>query len=401
MIEAKVGESRVIDKGALGFLNNTLRDIMSAVHAECGSLFLFDSDHKELVLNSFYNSKNLYLQGLRKRMGEGVAGKIADIKAPILVKDIGRDVRFQRNGFSHYRTNSFISVPLFIAGDFIGLINVADKTTGEPFSEKDLTFVTAIAKYASHSVEVMLNWGELKQEKDALDAQKSQLEKYATVGKLAAGVVHEVNNPLDGVIRYTNMLLNQIDSNSVAHEYLSEIKKGLNRIANTTKSLIEFSHRVNSGSAQAKKYVDIHSLIDEAIGALHKDMLNGIAITRTYDRSLPKILDMGLSHVVTNMIKNSLDAMPMGGTLEISTAVDDKTAQLTFKDSGFGISRKVLDRIFEPFFTTKGIGKGTGLGLSICNEIIHTYKGKIKAESEEGKGSSFIILIPKRHLENG
>jgi signal transduction histidine kinase len=240
----------------------------------------------------------------------------------------------------------------------------------------------------------------LRQEKEKLAKQKSTLEKYASVGKLAAGVVHEINNPLDGIIRYTNILLEQMESNSVVREYLLEVKKGLNRLTNITKSLLEFSHQVNSDTAQIKKYVDLHELIDESLVVL-EDKLNGsIQINKNYKEGLPKILDFGLSHVVANIIKNSLDAMPKGGSLDIATDVRDSMLEIIFKDSGLGIPGEIRGRIFEPFFTTKSIEKGTGLGLAICKEIIDKYEGSIEVQSYPGKGSIFTILVPKKYLEH-
>jgi len=101
-----------------------------------------------------------------------------------------------------------------------------------------------------------------------------------------------------------------------------------------------------------------------------------------------------------NLIKNALDAMPEQGQLEISTEIKDGRLRIYFKDTGVGIPEELQERIFEPFFTTKSIEKGTGLGLSICKEIVHKYDGEIKVSSAPGQGSTFIILLPERHLEN-
>lgn len=373
-------------------LNDTLKDIMSVINAECGSLFIFDSKNKELVLDQFYNSGNFSIKGLKQGMGEGISGKVADIKTPILVKDITRDSRFRRNGFKHYRTNSFISVPLIASGELLGLINLADKSSGEPFSEKDLECAVAISKCACLVVDTFYN----------LDKQKLHLEQYASVGKLAAGIVHEINNPLDGVIRYTNILLEQMEnnSNSTAKEYLLEVKRGLNRIANITRSLLEFSHQVNFHPKQVKKYIDMHGLIDESLSLLRYKLNGNIQIDKRYKDNLPKILDLGLSHVVINIIKNALDAMPGGGTLAISTDIDDSVVEISFEDTGSGIPLDIRNRIFEPFFTTKAIDKGTGLGLAICNEIITKYDGRIEVDTSCGQGSTFTIVIPKKYLEN-
>ncbi len=370
-------------------LNNTLKEMMSVVGAECGSLFLFNSNSRELVLNSFYNSGNLNLQGLRQKVGDGISGKVIDMQTPILVKDISTDSRFNRNGFNHYRTNSFISIPLLSQRGILGLINLADKSSGEPFSEKDLEFAVVLSKYVCLAIENLET------------SVGVELEKYASVGKLAVGIVHEINNPLDGVIRYTNILLEQMSEDSVSKEYLLEIKKGLNRITNITKSLLQFSYQVGANSSQVEKYVDINMLIEEALDTM-EDRLNGkIMVNKRYKERLPRILDFGLAHIVTNIIKNALDAMSdSGGTLDISTDVKDSSVRIIFQDTGPGISAEIRDRIFEPFFSTKSIDKGAGLGLSICKEIINRYDGNIEVNSSPGKGAAFNILIPKRYLEN-
>jgi len=381
------------------FLNSALKDIMSVVSAECGSLFLFDSHNKELVLNSFYNSGQLSITGLKKKIGEGIAGKVSDIKLPILVKDIDRDLRFRRNGFNHYKTKSFISIPLFTSRGLLGLVNLADKSSGEAFSDKDLESAVAVAKYACFGVENFQDYIELRQGEEDFNKQKSLLEKYASVGKLAAGVVHEINNPLDGIIRYTNILLEQIEDNSASKEYLLEVKKGLNRIANITKSLLAFSHQVNSNASQLKKYIELHTLIEEPLEVLRSKLNVNIRIDKKYKSNLPKILDLGLSQVAANIIKNALDAMPEGGTLEISSGIKDSLVEIIFKDTGIGMPSEIRERIFEPFFTTKAIEKGTGLGLSISREIVNKYEGRIEVESSPGKGSTFTVLIPRKYLE--
>ncbi|MCX5702888.1 MAG: ATP-binding protein, partial [Candidatus Omnitrophica bacterium] len=383
-----------------GFLNTTLKEMLAALEADCGSLFLFDVDNKELVLDSLYNSGDMHLKGLRQRIGEGVSGKVVNIKMPVLVKDINQDARFKRNGFQHYRTSSFISIPLFSSKGLMAVINIADKSNGQPFSEKDLNIASLICRYACLNVDNTICYLELKEQKDTLEKQKMALEKYASVGKLAAGVVHEVNNPLDGIIRYANILLNELEQNSLAHEYLMEIKRGLNRIANITKSLLDFSHQINSTSAQNKRYVDIHRLVEESLDVFSERVNGSIRVNKKYQKDLPRILDLGLAHVVINIIKNALDAMPEAGALEISTSLNNGAIEISFKDTGAGMPVSIKEQIFEPFFTTKDIDKGTGLGLAICNEIINKYEGKIEVESSEGKGSKFVISIPRKYLEN-
>ena len=281
------------------------------------------------------------------------------------------------------------------------LINLTDKKKREDFNEHDLETANLIVKYASMALDIYQKTYQAVQEKRELNKQKDALEKYASMGKLAAGIVHEINNPLDGIIRYTNMLLSQSEENQISRDYLLEIKSGLNRIANITKSLLEFSHLVNSKSHQAKNYIEIASLIDDSLDIMAKTKENNVKVVKKYADALPKILDLGLQHVFVNIIRNAFEAMPGGGELNISSIKDNGTIKINFKDSGCGISEELKENIFEPFFTTKvSERKGTGLGLAMCKEIMDKYEGKIEFQSVPQKGTIFSVSIPKKFMEN-
>lgn len=374
-------------------LNNTLKDLMSALNAECGSLFLFDTQQQSLVLESFHNTNNLSIKGLKKRIGEGISGKVATSPSPVLVRNLDEDRRFSKNGFTHYKSNSFISIPVFSSKRLLGLINLADKTANVSFDEKDLRLVVTVVKYAALSIDMLQDYLEIQKQKEAM-------EKYASVGKLAAGIVHEINNPLDGIIRYNNILLKQLEENPIVREYLLAVKNGLGRIANITKSLLEFSRLVNSGVTRIKHYVDLHQVIDDALYSLSGRTNPTIVIDKNYSVTMPKVMDFGLSHVVINILNNAIDAMPGGGSLVIQTEIDDMFIKVHCRDSGVGVPQEIKERIFEPFFTTKSIEKGTGLGLAICKEIVLKYGGEIALDSSPGHGSTFTILIPASYLEH-
>jgi K+-sensing histidine kinase KdpD len=386
---AEINKEKVNEETLKELLHLALREIMSVLGADSGSLFLFDYTRNDLVLDLLYNDSALNVRGLRQQIGQGVAGKVADIKEPVLVKDIKSDFRFKRNGYRHYRTDSFISIPLMTEKGLIGVINIADKHDRKPFEAKDLDFASSICKFATLALD----------RPEKLDKKKVLLEKYASLGKLAAGVVHEINNPLDGIIRYTNMLLGRLENSSAEREYLLEVQKGLARISNISRSLLEFSHLVNSEGLHNKKFVDIHDIIEESLVSVISKYGGTIQVVRNYNKSLPRILDIGLSHVFGNIITNAYDAMGGKGKLEITTDKNYSMVKISFKDSGFGIPDEIKDRIFEPFFTTKPI-KGTGLGLAICNEIISKYHGAIEVHSSNGDGSIFNVLIPGKYLEH-
>ncbi len=400
MVDKPIDTSIEAEFQVRNFLQETLKEIMAVFKVECGSLFLFDAKTKELVLESFYNAHQIPVKGIKFQIGEGVSGKVVANKTPVLVKDIDRDIRFHKNGFKHYQTKSFISVPLASPDGVLGVINLADKVSGEPFTEQDLDFATSLIQYAGVNAYNICLAEKLKREKEALDKQKSMLEKYASVGKLAAGVVHEINNPLDGIIRFTNMLLTQVDNNSVTREYLLEIKKGLNRIDNTTKSLLQFSHQVNQSSSRVKTYVDVQSSIEDSLSVFGQRMRGCVEVMTNFSPRRIRILDIGIAHVFINIIKNALDAMPAGGKLSIATDLKDSYVEVIFKDSGVGIQPEIKAKVFEAFFTTKNVDQGTGLGLAICREIINRYEGNIEVESVCGQGSTFRVVISKKFIEH-
>ncbi len=402
MTNVAAAESHYIKNFLRILLNNTLKEIMSLINAETGSFMLFDPKSNELVMDSFYNSHEQYLEGLRKKIGEGVSGKVIDIRKPVLVKDICSDGRFKCNGFSHYSTNSFISIPLFNSqGGLLGIVNIADKASRESFTEKDLETAQTLCKYACITVDNLLHLERLRQERELLYKQKADLEKYASVGKIAAGVIHEINSPLDGVIRFTNILLNQSEDNSIVREYLLEIKSGLERITHITKSLLIFSYHTNSASLlQMKKYVSLNKLLDDTLEMFSERFNHTITVKRNFREPVPRVLDLGLQYIFTNIIKNALDAMQDTGTLTVTTDILDALIEIRISDTGTGMPPEITSRIFEPFFTTKTIDKGTGLGLAICREIINKYEGTISVESTEDAGSTFIIHIPSKHFEN-
>ena len=139
-------------------------------------------------------------------------------------------------------------------------------------------------------------------------------------------------------------------------------------------------------------------MVEDALSLCRQAILSGrIKIEKNYTDVLPKVIDKGLCRIFSNLVKNAFDAMPEGGILKITTAREDDSLLVSFKDSGCGIPDDVKDKIFTPFFTTQPVGKGVGLGLPICFEVVQRYKGKIEAISKVHEGTEFKICLP---LEN-
>jgi len=381
-------------------LNDTLMRLKTLLMAETASLFVFDGERQELVLNAVLNEKKARLTGMRQRLGDGIAGSVAALRQAVLVKDIRKDPRFTPQPFHRYLTNSFICVPLTSAEGLIGIVNISDKKTGHAFSEEDFELACLVSRLMAQIIEVELKAQKLVREIKALKDEKEKgrqerlfLEKFASLGRLAGGIVHEINNPLDAVTRYTNLLIEKDLEKNVAREYLDEIKVGLTRMNKITRSLLEFSQQLKDSDRQ--ELVDVNATVEEALSLFRHGLCGGnIRIQKEYDAFLPRVLDKGLCRVFSNMIRNAFDAMPEGGTLTIRTARDNGHLLVTFRDTGVGMEREVQEKLFTPFYTTKPVGKGVGLGLPICFEVVKRYGGRIDVESVPGLGTTFAVRLP-------
>jgi signal transduction histidine kinase len=216
-------------------------------------------------------------------------------------------------------------------------------------------------------------------------------ERLAVVGKLAARVAHELNNPLDGILRFTNLAMRSRPENDPSRQYLMECRKGLQRMAKIISSLLEFSRSTYFSCEDAQ----VNSLLGDAICAMEQAIVsNSVRVVRQFSPNLPSIRSGNMYQAFLNIIKNAIEAMPDGGLLTISTGQRDGHLIVKIADTGPGMAEDVQKKIFEPFFTTKAPGHGTGLGLAISRDIIEKYQGRITMESQVGKGTAFTIEVP-------
>jgi len=227
-----------------------------------------------------------------------------------------------------------------------------------------------------------------------------QSEKQASVGRLAAGVAHEINNPLTGVLTYTHMLLRRKDLEDDIRSDLQTIAESTERVRKIVKGLLDFSRQTKLD----REPTDVNVLIRTSISLIENQaLLKGVSIHFNQGDNLPSVtLDRSqMQSVLLNMIINALDATTAGGSINLYTtpglSAGDyarKGIEITIADTGAGIESKDLDRLFEPFFTTKEIGKGTGLGLAVSFGIVQRHGGTIRVQSEVGKGTRFFIWLP-------
>jgi len=227
--------------------------------------------------------------------------------------------------------------------------------------------------------------------------QKAQLaSRLASVGELASGVAHEINNPLTGVIGYAHLLLDRKDIPQDIRHDLEIINEGAQRVAAIIRKLLTFARQ----QKPEQKFANINEIIGTTLDLRAYELAsNNIRVAFQPARDLPMtIVDPGqLQQVFLNLIINAETAMKLAhgrGKLSIKTEHIDNTMRISFKDNGPGIAKGNLERIFDPFFTTREIGQGTGLGLNVCHGIITEHKGKIWVESKLGRGATFIVELP-------
>jgi PAS domain S-box-containing protein len=220
-------------------------------------------------------------------------------------------------------------------------------------------------------------------------------EKMASLGKLAAGIAHEINNPLGGILIYSSLMMEDLPEDDPRRGDLVRIVQEAGRCKEIVKSLLEFARQTEP----KMEPTDINRAISDGLFFLvNQALFHNIHIVKKLDSFLPFVRGNAgqLKQVFMNIIVNAAEAMHGNGTLTITTfpAPDRKTVFVEFTDTGEGIPAENFTRIFDPFFTTKEVGKGTGLGLATSYGIIEDHGGKISVKSKLGEGTTFIIELP-------
>lgn len=248
---------------------------------------------------------------------------------------------------------------------------------------------------------------ERTRELEEAQQQIVQSEKMAAVGQLAAGVAHELNNPLGGILGYAQFGLEKLERGGVTEEdlghyrrYLSDIEVQARRCKLIVKNLLKFSR---SSAKTEFEYFDVNHALDETfVFSKHQLDMNNVELVTKLGEDLPQIYGNAnlLQQVFTNLILNGMQAMPEGGQLVVETVHNPPigdlpgSVEINFTDNGVGISEENMKKILEPFFTTKKVGQGTGLGLSVSYGIVQEHGGDIKIQSKVGVGSTFTVVLP-------
>ena len=228
-----------------------------------------------------------------------------------------------------------------------------------------------------------------------VEGQLAQAERFAAVGKVASKVAHELNNPMDGILRYLNLAIRVIARGDLekATQYLHQCRVGLGRMVQIISELLEFSR----STCPAFESAPLDQIVQEAVKAMESQTKGiDIKVSREFSGDMPRFRNSNLFQVFSNLIKNAADAMEGAGELQIAISDSDNVLTVEFRDTGSGFRPENAEAIFEPFFTTKSRGRATGLGLglAICKDIVEKYNGRITARNVPAGGSIFTVHLP-------
>jgi PAS domain S-box-containing protein len=250
--------------------------------------------------------------------------------------------------------------------------------------------------YVTHVVEV---WRDVT-ERSLLEVQLSHSERLASVGMLAAGVGHEINNPLASMLAAVEVLgrwlgRRRFEEGALreASEAIEVLEHEIDRCRQTTEKLI----LLGRAYATTPSWVDLNRAVLDTLALLRYELRKrGIEAVERIEPELPQVWarEAGVRGVCMNIMINAVQAMTSGGTLTVTTRRAGDRVELVIEDTGTGIAPEHLDRIWDPFFTTKPVGQGTGLGLSITNRIVTRHGGTIRVESKPGEGTRFLVELP-------
>lgn len=303
-------------------------------------------------------------------------------------------------------TDAVMLIPLSLNERLVGIINLSKKANLKRYNAADLHFLNILKNQSTIAISNSLLYQDIEEQvkqrtSELVETQKQLIhaEKLATVGTLAGGVAHEINNPLTAILTNVQMLLSENIINGDSKDSLQLIEEATRRCRTIVQGLMTYAKKPLENSEVSK--VNLFNVINKVTSFLGYQMEQEnikIVIEAQEGDYFVSGNHNEFEQVVTNMVLNAKDAIKHirnSGMIQISLVNDGKWIKMIIKDDGVGMPKEIISKIFDPFFTTKEVGKGTGLGLSICQSIVEKHKGVITVQSEVNKGTAFTVKLPK------
>jgi two-component system NtrC family sensor kinase len=390
-------------------LQLVLHRAMTAVQATIGSIMLLDPHTQTLRIAAAEGLEDAVVVSTTVRVGEGIAGKVAQTGEPVLVEDVEQDARFGKANDPKYATSSFICLPLRAQDRIIGVLNLSKKSGQTAFGALDLKFLSTLLGHIGFAVE---NARLLKEAKEAalklrqvVHEKSSQLElaqqqlrqsgKFSAPHQLIARMSHELRTPLTTAMSYAQLLVGKVEDKQLRQIALRLFYE-TQRATDTVRNLLAFVEQPRPD----KHPENLNDIVTKALERKAYDLRSGnIAVEAELTPELPAILldasqlHQVFLHVLNNACQAMADYSP-ARQLRIQTSQGGQNLRVEIADTGPGIAAEHLPHVFTPFFTTKSQGKGLGLGLSIARDIIRAHQGTISVHSQEGKGTTVVMELP-------
>ena len=374
-----------------------MQGVREILQVEVGSLILVDEELGELVFRKTLSPQQSWVTGRSFRPGEGIVGHVVATGTPHLVNDVSQDPFFlpRVDAITGLEARAILCVPLFVRDRTVGAIEVINKPSGA-FTEADLDLLQTIAGAVAVAVENAQLYTELADfahELERSQAQLVQAEKMAAIGRMAASLAHEINNPLQAIHNTLHLsALPQLPEEK-RQGYLSMAQEEVGQLIEIVQRMLDFYRPSRGGIVPA----NINRVLRNALAIADKQIQHSrIHVHTRLAQDLPEIpmVPDQLMQVFLNILINAVDASPEGGDLHLGTLLteDGEWILVAFRDSGPGLTPEQISHAFEPFYTTKP--EGTGLGLAISYGIVEQHGGTIEVSSQAGHGATFIVRLP-------
>jgi len=382
-------------------LNNSLAAVEQFIAVETSSIFELDTASGELYFRCARGKKGAKLQDLRLKLGEGIAGYVAQTERPVISPDVHRDPRFQGlfDDLSGFTTHSILCVPLKAKNRLIGVLELLNKRDATDFDQEDLYIVSILANQIGIALDNARLYQKLQEkllvtveELKFTQSKLFQTERLAALGKLAQGVAHEVRNPVAIIGGMAHLLEKKIPAADPGQDLLREITAAALRLERMVKEIESFARL----PAPYLVSTDISRVIHASLAEFNEPLAcGGISVEVQIPPELPPVpLDAYLlGQVFHHLLENALEAMPSGGKLTLTLALEAKSIRITIQDTGPGITAEILPLVFDPFFSTKP--QGTGMGLTIAHRIMSEHKGEVRLCSTPEVGTSVDLRLPR------
>jgi signal transduction histidine kinase len=389
-------------------LNITMNKILETGESDSVMIYLLDDGEKILKLVAHRGLSAGFINNslIRSRKpGNGVLWQALLDGETKVVNHTQESTASHENLLAEEGLQSTAYIPLITKGSSMGVICVSSRTPYN-FSTEFVEFLTAIGNHIGIALDNANLYKIIKEAYQDLKEAQEQVVwtgKLASLGKLAATIAHEINNPLAGVLNYVRLILKMLARNHFSHEkledvsqYLKLVESEITRCSEIVKDLLAFARRTKI-TIESNTIKDI---INKTLNLISHDLgMKEIQLKKNIAPNLPKVkCDFKqIQQVLLNLMYNASEAMSNGGILTVSAnrAAGAKSfLEVVISDTGCGIAKEDMENIFEPFFTTKEEEKGVGLGLSVVYGIIAKHNGTITVDSEPGKGSAFKVRLP-------